>query len=88
MLAGDIPMIPELSEQYLNPRQRLDYKESRTDFLEWRSVFGKDSDRAEGYAHPVVKNTAHRTEQFSNLSAKATARNGGLRWLPIAFSHM
>ena len=64
MLADDIPIIPKPSEEFLNTRQRTDYEEHRTAFLEWLSVFGKEPERAEGYSHAVVKNTAYRTDKF------------------------
>lgn len=64
MLDDDVPIIPKPSEEYLNARQRHDYEEHRTEFLEWLSVFGKNPERADGYSHAVVKNTAYRTDKF------------------------
>jgi len=64
MVSEDIPIIPKPSEEYLNTRQKHDYREHRIDFLEWLSVFGKDPERADGYSRAVVKNTAYRTDKF------------------------
>lgn len=63
-LPADVPIIPSPTEDYLNERQLVDYRAHRTDFLEWLATFGKDPERADGYSHAVVRNTAYRTDKF------------------------
>lgn len=60
----DLPVMTETSEKYLNPRQRLDYKAEREDCLEWLLTFGKDPNKAEGYAKGTVKPRCYRMDRF------------------------
>lgn len=64
MLADDVPIVPGPSERYLNLRQKHDYEDYRTDFLERLATLGKDPTRSDGYSHAVVKNTAYWTDKF------------------------
>ena len=59
-----IPLIPEPSRARLDERQQMSYREHRRDFLEWLLVFGKDPEKAEGYAQRTVLNTAQRLDLF------------------------
>ncbi|WP_246988426.1 tyrosine-type recombinase/integrase [Halorientalis marina] len=61
---SDFPVVTEPSESYLNQRQLLDYREERTDCLQWLLTFGKNPDRAEGYAEGTVKPRSYRMDQF------------------------
>ena len=65
ILSDDVPIIPEpTTKEYLNERQRVDYREHREKFLEWLFTLGKRPEYGEGYSHAVVKNTAYRTDLF------------------------
>jgi hypothetical protein len=39
----------------LNHRQLLDYRSEREDCLQWLLTYGKEPDKAEGYAKGTVK---------------------------------
>jgi len=45
-----LPVVTDTSEEYLNPRQLLDFRAERETCLEWRLIFGKRPDEAAGYA--------------------------------------
>lgn len=60
----DIAVVPEPSEKLLNQRQPFDYRTERENCLEWLLAFGKDPERAEGYAMGTVSNRASRMDQF------------------------
>ncbi len=59
-----IKLVPEPSEKLLNERQYLDYRNEREQCLEWLLTFGKDPEKAEGYAKTTVSNRAYRMDQF------------------------
>ena len=60
----DIPIVTEPSETFLHPRQVIDYRSEREDCLEWLLAFGKDPDKAEGYARGTVDPRSRRMDQF------------------------
>ena len=60
----DIPIVTEPSETFLHPRQVIDYQSEREDCLEWLLAFGKDPDKAEGYARGTVDPRSRRMDQF------------------------
>lgn len=60
----DLPVVTEPSESYLNQRQLLDYRSEREDCLQWLLAFGKNPDRAEGYAFGTVKPRSYRMDRF------------------------
>jgi site-specific recombinase XerD len=60
----DLPVVTEPSESYLNQRQLLDYRSEREDCLEWLLTFGKNPDRAEGYAFGTVEPRSYRMDRF------------------------
>nr|WP_233204263.1 hypothetical protein [Halegenticoccus soli] len=59
-----ISVVPEPSEAVLNQRQLIDYRSQREQCLEWLLTFGKEPERAEGYAYMTVKNRSHRMDAF------------------------
>ena len=59
-----IPLIPEPSRARLDERHQMDYQEHRRDLIDWLLVFGKDPEKAEGYAQRTVLNTAQRLDLF------------------------
>jgi len=61
---SDISIVPEPSAQRINQRQVEDYRNERTECLQWLLAFGKDPERAEGYAKATVKARSHRMDQF------------------------
>lgn len=60
----ELPVVTDASEEYLNPRQRLDYRAEREACLEWLLTFGKKPDEAIGYALSTLKQGAYRTDRF------------------------
>jgi integrase len=60
----DLTIVPEPDEQRLNSRQLSDYRAEREACLDWLLTFGKDPDRAEGYALGTVDPRASRMSRF------------------------
>ena len=60
----EITLITEPTREQLTERQLLDYRTEREDSLDWLLKFGKNPDRAEGYAVSTVSNRAYRMDQF------------------------
>ena len=60
----EYPVVTEPSEAYLNQRQLVDYRSERENCLEWLLTFGKNPDRAEGYAEGTVKPRSYRMDRF------------------------
>jgi hypothetical protein len=46
----ELPVVTDTAEEYLNPRQLLDYRAEREACLKWLLTFGKRPDEAAGYA--------------------------------------
>jgi integrase len=59
-----IPLVPEPSRARLDDRQQMSYREHRHALIDWLLVFGKDPEKAEGYAQRTVLNTAQRLDLF------------------------
>ncbi|QLD85543.1 site-specific integrase [Natronomonas halophila] len=59
-----IILLPEPSRAVLSERQQTDYIDHRETLIEWLLVFGKNPDKAEGYARATTKNTAERLDAF------------------------
>ena len=64
ILPDDVPIIPKPTNEYLNERQLVDYREHRENFLEWLFTLGKRPEYGESYLHAVKKTTAYRTDLF------------------------
>jgi site-specific recombinase XerD len=60
----DIPLVPEPSQDRLDERQEMTYREHRKELIDWLLVFGKEPEKAEGYAQRTVLNTAQRLDLF------------------------
>lgn len=60
----DLPVLTKPAEEFLNPRQRLDFKSEREACLEWLLTFGKEPDKAVGYAKGTVKPRCYRMDRF------------------------
>jgi site-specific recombinase XerD len=60
----EIKLVTNPSENRLNERQYLDYRSEREHCLDWLLTFGKEPEKAEGYATTTVKNRASRMDQF------------------------
>jgi site-specific recombinase XerD len=60
----DYPVVTETSESFLNHRQLLDYRSEREDCLQWLLTYGKEPDKAEGYAKGTVKPRSYRMDRF------------------------
>jgi site-specific recombinase XerD len=61
---SELSIVPEPSAEILNQRQIVDYRSQREDCLEWLLTFGKNPDKAEGYAFQTVRNRASRMDAF------------------------
>ena len=59
-----LPIVPEPSKSYLNPRQLEDYRSQRRQCFEWLLTFGKDPETADGYAFATVKTRGYRMDKF------------------------
>jgi len=59
-----IPLVPEPSRARLDERQQMSYQDHRHDLLDWLLVFGKDPEKATGYAQRTVLNSAQRLDLF------------------------
>lgn len=57
-------VVTEPSEERLNQRQLVDYRAQREDCLEWLVTFGKDPEKADGYAASTVSARAYRMDLF------------------------
>jgi len=60
-----LPVVTQQSEQQLNKKQLLDYREHRESFISWLLAFGKSPKNAVGYSRSTVRRTAYRTDQFN-----------------------
>lgn len=63
-LPDNVTVITEPVEERLNHRQLVDYRSEREDCLSWLLAFGKDPEKADGYALGTVKPRAYRMDQF------------------------
>ncbi len=61
---SELPVVTEVAEEYLNPRQLLDYEDERKDCLRWLLSIGKRPEKGEGYAFGTVKPRSYRMDQF------------------------
>jgi len=59
-----LTLVTEPSEEFLNPRQVVDYREHRKQLLKWLLTFGKDPEKVDGYAVETVKPRSYRMDQF------------------------
>ena len=60
----EIRVVTNSSKEYLNQRQLLDYRSQREACLQWLLTFGKNPERADGYARQTVKSRANRMDRF------------------------
>ena len=59
-----IVLVTEDSQEYLNPRQEVTYREHRRELAEWMLALGKNPDKAEGYSYSTAKNRMNRLDLF------------------------
>ena len=59
-----IVLVTEESQEYLNPRQEVTYREHRRELAEWMLALGKNPDKAEGYSYSTVENRMNRLDLF------------------------
>ena len=57
-------LIPKPSRRLLNERQLIDYRAERERCIDWLLHFGKDPEKADGYAKATVQNRSSRMDQF------------------------
>jgi len=60
----DLPVVTNPSEKHLNPRQLQNYRTQRENCFTWLLTFGKDPEKADGYAFETVKNRGYRMDMF------------------------
>lgn len=60
----DLPVLTDHAEEYLNPRQVVDYKHHRKRLLKWMLNIGKDPDKGEGYSYHTVRARANHLDNF------------------------
>lgn len=63
-LLDGITLVPEPTHDWLNEHQLVDYRNEREQCLKWQLTFGKNPDRADGYAHGTVKTRTYRMDRF------------------------
>lgn len=59
-----ISIIPDGTEDHLNPRQVVDYAEHRESFIRWMLTEGKSPDDGEGYAQRTATIRSYRANTF------------------------
>lgn len=59
-----IVVVPEPSREYLNERQRIDYRDHRQKLIKWALNIGKDPEKANGDAHSTVRQRTYRLDKF------------------------
>lgn len=64
MNLDEYPVVTEPSESYLNQRQLLDYRSEREECLRWLFAYGKNPDKAQGYAEGTIKPRSYRIDRF------------------------
>lgn len=52
------------TREVLEDRQLVDYEEFKTSLIQWLLTFGKNPDKAEGYAPTTVRQVAQKTDKF------------------------
>jgi hypothetical protein len=67
-----VVLIYEPTEEYLNPRQRIAYREHRRKYIDWLANEGKDPDALEGYAEATYTNFANITCKFHRFAWNRT----------------
>jgi integrase len=58
------PVIPDPTTEYLNQRQKMDYRTVRESFIRWLDSRGKDVDKDVGYSESTVRLTAYLSDMF------------------------
>jgi hypothetical protein len=61
---SEFAVVPGPTEDRLAQRQLVDYRNEREDCLEWLLAFGKDPEKAEGYATTTVESRIYRMDHF------------------------
>lgn len=59
-----IVVVPQNSEELLNPRQLEDYRNYRRDLIKWMLNLGKNPEKAEGYAFDTARQRSYKIDQF------------------------
>jgi len=61
---NDIPLVPEPTEEELNQREILDYRNHRENLLEWALIEGKNPENKEGYSPATMRPHFSRLNTF------------------------
>jgi len=61
---SEYKLVPGPTEDRLGKRQLVDYRADREDCVRWLLAFGKNPDKAEGYAETTVQNRIYRMDYF------------------------
>lgn len=63
-LPDSITVVTEPVAEHLNQKQLVDYRSEREECLSWLLAFGKNPEKADGYALGTVEPRAYRMDQF------------------------
>jgi hypothetical protein len=67
-----IVLVTEDSQEYLNPRQEVTYRQHRRELAEWMLGLAKNPGKAEGYSYSTVKNRMNRIDLQIHLEQERT----------------
>jgi len=62
--SAKLTLVPKTSQEKLNRRQLVDYKDHREKLVKWCLNFGKNPKRSEGYSPHTLENRLYRIDQF------------------------
>ncbi|ELY87685.1 XerC/D-like integrase [Natrialba hulunbeirensis JCM 10989] len=60
----DVPVVTGPTIDQLTERQLEDYRDFKRDLIQWLLHFGKNPDKADGYATDTVRNVSYKLDQF------------------------
>jgi len=63
-IPDEVPVVTDVAEEYLNPKQLVDYRSEREECISWLLALGKQPNKGQGYALGTVKPRAYRMDQF------------------------
>lgn len=61
---GRITIVPEPTQERLNDKQHVDYRNHRERWIKWLLNLGKNPEKAEGYSYDVARRRAHDSDVF------------------------
>lgn len=61
---GNVLLVPQKSQEVLNQREQIAYREHRRKLITWLRDLGKDPQTGEGYSRTTVRIRSHRLDMF------------------------